>query len=95
MLYSEQNRSVQKYLNARAGRMASQPSEFVTLVSSDGFEFIVRRESAYVAGTIKKMLDPTSSFAVMLVVKTEAWLTNKLGNFAEAVSGRCVFENMK
>ena len=75
--------------------MASQPSEFVTLVSSDGFEFIIRRESAYVAGTIKKMLDPTSSFDVLLVVKTEAWLTSKLGNFAEAVSGRCVFENMK
>ena len=49
--------------------MASQPSEFVTLVSSDGFEFIIRRQSAYVAGTIKKMLDPTSSFAAMLVMK--------------------------
>ncbi|MCJ1230623.1 hypothetical protein MMC12_007297 [Toensbergia leucococca] len=55
--------------------MSNTPSSFVTLVSSDGFEFIVRRESAYVAGTIKKMLDPTS-------------------NFAEAVSGRCVFSNI-
>ncbi|MCJ1433450.1 hypothetical protein MMC27_002812 [Xylographa pallens] len=56
--------------------MAKMPSEYVTLVSSDGFEFVVRRESAYVAGTIKRMLDPSS-------------------NFAEAVSGRCVFENIK
>ena len=35
-------------------------STHVTLISSDGFEFIVLREAAYVAGTIKKMLDPTS-----------------------------------
>ncbi|MCJ1391782.1 hypothetical protein MMC18_004647 [Xylographa bjoerkii] len=55
--------------------MASTPSEYVTLVSNDGFEFVVRRESAYVAGTIKRMLDPASAFA-------------------EAVSGRCVFENI-
>ncbi|MCJ1291846.1 hypothetical protein MMC34_003393 [Xylographa carneopallida] len=56
--------------------MANAPTEYVTLVSSDGFEFVVRRESAYVAGTIKRMLDPAS-------------------NFAEAISGRCVFENIK
>ena len=35
-------------------------SKYVTLISNDGFEFIVRREAAYVAGTIKKMLDPIS-----------------------------------
>ncbi|MCJ1380453.1 hypothetical protein MMC17_003558 [Xylographa soralifera] len=55
--------------------MTNTPSEYVTLVSNDGFDFVVRRESAYVAGTIKRMLDPAS-------------------NFAEAVSGRCVFENI-
>jgi hypothetical protein len=43
--------------------MAAQPSEFVTLVSSDGYEYIIRRKSAYVAGTIKRMLDPTSACA--------------------------------
>lgn len=41
--------------------MAINPSEYVTLVSNDGFEFVVNRESAYVAGTIKRMLDPTST----------------------------------
>ena len=40
--------------------MAKTPSEYVTLVSSDGFEFVIRRQSAYVAGTIKRMLDPAS-----------------------------------
>ena len=40
--------------------MANEPSTYVTLVSNDGFEFVVRRESAYVAGTIKRMLDPAS-----------------------------------
>ncbi|MCJ1288088.1 Transcription elongation factor B (SIII), polypeptide 1 (15kDa, elongin C) [Xylographa opegraphella] len=55
--------------------MAKTLSEYVTLVSNDGFEFVVRRDSAYVAGTVKRMLDPAS-------------------NFAEAVSGRCVFENI-
>ena len=73
--------------------MATQPSEFVTLVSCDGFEFIIRRETAYVAGTIKKMLDPTSQYS--LGETTALSLIINLGNFAEAVSGRCVFENMK
>ncbi len=37
------------------------PSPYVTLISSDGFEFIVSRDAACVAGTIKKMLDPQSA----------------------------------
>ncbi|PGG98746.1 hypothetical protein AJ79_08766 [Helicocarpus griseus UAMH5409] len=51
------------------------PSEFVTLASNDGFEFILSRSAACVSGTIRRMLDPAS-------------------NFSEAVTGRCVFENM-
>ncbi|KAI4214929.1 MAG: hypothetical protein LQ351_002644 [Letrouitia transgressa] len=42
---------------------SAQPSEYVTLISSDGFEFIVRREAACVAGMIRRMLDTTSNFA--------------------------------
>ncbi|KAL9017071.1 MAG: hypothetical protein Q9185_005582 [Variospora sp. 1 TL-2023] len=34
-------------------------SEYITLISNDGFEFIIKRDAANVAGTIKKMLDPT------------------------------------
>ncbi|KAL8730530.1 MAG: hypothetical protein Q9166_003980 [cf. Caloplaca sp. 2 TL-2023] len=33
---------------------------YITLISNDGFEFIILREAACVAGTIRKMLDPTS-----------------------------------
>lgn len=40
--------------------MVTEPSTYVTLISSDGFEFIVRRECAYHSKTIKTMLDPTS-----------------------------------
>ncbi|KAI9836454.1 MAG: hypothetical protein M1819_001486 [Sarea resinae] len=42
---------------------SSTPSEYVTLVSSDGFEFIVERQCACVAGAIRRMLDPASSFS--------------------------------
>jgi transcription elongation factor B subunit 1 len=35
-------------------------SKYVTLISSDGFEFVVLREAACVSGAIKRMLDPTS-----------------------------------
>lgn len=35
-------------------------SKYVTLISSDGFEFIVLRDAACVSGAIKRMLDPTS-----------------------------------
>jgi len=36
------------------------PSPFVTLISSDDFEFHVRRSAACVSGTIRRMLDPQS-----------------------------------
>ncbi len=41
--------------------MPASSSPYVTLISSDGFEFIVSRDAACVAGTIKKMLDPHSA----------------------------------
>jgi transcription elongation factor B subunit 1 len=34
-------------------------TEYVTLVSSDGFEFKILRSAACIAGAIKKALDPS------------------------------------
>jgi Skp1 family, tetramerisation domain len=36
-------------------------SKYVTLISSDGFEFVVLREAACISKAIKKMLDGESS----------------------------------
>ena len=43
-------------------------SKYVTLISSDGFEFVVLREAACISGAIKRMLDPQSecSSAILL-----------------------------
>ncbi|KAI4870555.1 Skp1 family protein [Hypoxylon rubiginosum] len=38
-------------------------SKYVTLVSSDGFEFVLLREATFVSPAIKSMLDPKSQFA--------------------------------
>ncbi|PBP23256.1 putative Elongin-C [Diplocarpon rosae] len=37
-------------------------SKYVTLISSDKFEFVVLREAACLSGAISKMLDPKSGF---------------------------------
>ncbi|KAF1814350.1 POZ domain-containing protein [Eremomyces bilateralis CBS 781.70] len=41
----------------------SEPTEYVTLVSYDGFEFKIRRSAAIISGAIRRMLDPQSNFA--------------------------------
>lgn len=40
-----------------------EPSKYVTLVSSDGFEFVVLRQAVQISSVIKGMLDPKSQFA--------------------------------
>ncbi|KAF2842143.1 putative transcriptional elongation regulator Elc1/Elongin C [Patellaria atrata CBS 101060] len=42
--------------------MATPLTEYVTLVSNDGFEFKVQRSSAILSGAIKRMLDPNNGF---------------------------------
>lgn len=34
--------------------------DFVTLISSDGYEFVITRQAANVSGTLRRMLDPKS-----------------------------------
>lgn len=75
--------------------MADQQTEYVTLVSSDGFEFKVLRSAACLAGAIKRMLDPTSVSCPLLHPLTLELNSSLPGNFAEAISNRCVFENIK
>ncbi|KAI5926004.1 Skp1 family protein [Camillea tinctor] len=41
---------------------SSSPSKYITLVSSDGFEFVVMRKAAFISPAIKSMLDPKSQF---------------------------------
>lgn len=38
----------------------AEPSEYVTLASNDGFEFVITRDAACISGTIRRMLDPKS-----------------------------------
>jgi transcription elongation factor B subunit 1 len=72
------------------------PSPFVTLISSDDFEFHVRRSAACVSGTIRRMLDPQSMVTNILLhfSTTQGALTLTSGNFSEAVTGRCRLENI-
>ncbi|KAF7594453.1 Transcription elongation factor B (SIII), polypeptide 1 (15kDa, elongin C) [Aspergillus hancockii] len=43
--------------------MASSESEYVTLVSGDGFEYIIPRSTACVSGTIRRMLEHSNKFS--------------------------------
>ncbi|RAL15741.1 elongin C [Aspergillus homomorphus CBS 101889] len=52
-----------------------QQQPFVTLVSGDGFEFVLPRSTACISKTLAMMFDPSSKFS-------------------EALSGRCVLENI-
>jgi len=38
------------------------PSKYITLISQEGFEFVMLRESAMVSPLIRRMLDPRSQF---------------------------------
>ncbi|EEY15436.1 conserved hypothetical protein [Verticillium alfalfae VaMs.102] len=51
-------------------------NKYVTLVSGDGYEFVLLREAVMISPVIKGMLDPRSQFM-------------------EAVSGRCVFMEIR
>jgi len=46
------------YLDDSATMEDNRTTEYVTLVSNDGYEFKLLRSAACIAGTIKKALDP-------------------------------------
>ena len=43
------------------------PSQYVTLISYDHFEFVIPRETAKRAGAIKRMIDPDSMYTSPLL----------------------------
>ncbi|KAI1098822.1 POZ domain-containing protein [Jackrogersella minutella] len=46
-----------------AASSSSSDSKYVTLVSSDGYEFVVLREATLISPAIKSMLGPQSQFS--------------------------------
>ncbi|KAI9774284.1 MAG: Transcription elongation factor B (SIII), polypeptide 1 (15kDa, elongin C) [Geoglossum simile] len=58
-------------------------SEYVTLVSSDGYQFVVKRSAACVSGALKRMLDPKSNFSE--AIENKATLENLNGVVLEKV----------
>ena len=79
-------------VNGFASTEDQGPSTYVTLVSSDGFEFVVRRSAANVSGALRRMLDPRST---MPSAASEQVTDLIAGGFSEARQGRCVLENIK
>lgn len=53
-----------------------KPTEYVTLVSNDGYEFKLLRSAACIAGTIKKALDPMCMTTNLTVVNLTATNTS-------------------
>ncbi|KAI9667418.1 MAG: hypothetical protein M1821_000233 [Bathelium mastoideum] len=49
----------------------SQLTDYVTLVSSDGFEFVVQRSAARISGALNRMLDPKNNFAEAVANRCE------------------------
>jgi len=45
----------------------SSSKDYITLISGDGFEFVVLRQAAMKSPMIRKMLDPASTFFLLLV----------------------------
>ncbi|GMR34536.1 hypothetical protein PMAYCL1PPCAC_04731, partial [Pristionchus mayeri] len=48
--------------DSKYGNLAGPDSEYVRLVSSDGHEFVIKKELAMISGTIKAMLSGPGQF---------------------------------
>jgi transcription elongation factor B subunit 1 len=76
--------------------MAEQESEYVKLISSDGFEFIIHREAAMRSGTMKNMLSGagTEFYTVLLSVLNFANMS-LIANFTESLENQVTFRDIK
>ncbi|KAH0541287.1 hypothetical protein FGG08_004211 [Glutinoglossum americanum] len=62
---------------------AQNVSEYVTLISNDGYKFVVKRSAACVSGALRRMLDPKSNFSE--AIENKATLENLNGVVLEKV----------
>jgi hypothetical protein len=58
---------------------ADDLTEYVTLVSSDDYSFVVRRSAACISGAIKRMLDPSSVYCLSTMRSIEQLLACHFG----------------
>jgi hypothetical protein len=58
---NHQTLSTTPYTHITAKMGDNKTTEYVTLVSNDGYEFKILRSAACIAGTIKRALDPQCS----------------------------------
>lgn len=72
-------------------------SEYVTLVSNDGYQFVVKRSAACVSGALRRMLDPKSrsSLSVRDQLMVLTITSYPIGNFSEAIENKATLENLK
>lgn len=58
----EKNQGISRVAGGRGGRTmaASSETDYVTLISNDGFSFVVQRSAATISPMVRKMLDPQS-----------------------------------
>lgn len=62
-------------------KMTNEEPKYVTFVSSDGFEFVVKRSAACVSDTVKRMLNSRSMSPPLVEGRRDAALTNRV-NFS-------------
>lgn len=76
--------------------MASgEPSEYVTLISSDDYTFVVRRSAACISDAIKRMLDPRSTTPRLKELRAREFAKCMIDGFMESKTNTCRFDNIK
>ena len=73
--------------------------KYVTLISDDGFEYIIPRAAAATSGTLRRMLNPKGRCSVCLMIVENVGLPvanfSCAAGFVESRESRCTLESMK
>lgn len=72
-------------------------SEYVKLISSDGFEFVIHREAAIRSGTIKNMISGPGKKSLVCAVKITILnaILFYIVQFRESVDNEITFRDIK